>query len=61
MDFLGVPAVLGRDAVRKIFRENYIKGVRNDQLQAAIIERRNRERRIGAPLKPGREEEYDDA
>jgi hypothetical protein len=45
MDILGIPTSLGRDKVRAVFRDNCVVGVRNDQLQAAIIERRNRERR----------------
>lgn len=49
MDILGISPSYGRDKVRKIFADNYIVGVRNDQLQAAIIERRNRLRRKPVP------------
>lgn len=45
MDILGISPSLGRDKVRKIFSDNGVVGVRNDQLQAAIVERRNRQRR----------------
>jgi hypothetical protein len=46
MDILGVPTSCGRPAVRKIFKDNGVVGIRNDQLSAAIIERRNRQRRL---------------
>ena len=50
MDLLGISPSYGRDRVRKIFRDNGVVGVRNDQLGAAIIERRNRIRRL-SPVK----------
>lgn len=49
MDGLGIPPSYGRDRVRSILRENNISGMRNDQLQCAIIERRNRIRRSFVP------------
>lgn len=45
MDILGIAPSFGRDKVRAIFKENHVVGIRNDQLQAAIVERRNRLRR----------------
>jgi hypothetical protein len=56
MDILGISPSLGRDKVRKVFADNGVVGVRNDQLQAAIIERRNRLRR----LVPSRRDERDE-
>ncbi|HEV2354665.1 MAG TPA: AAA family ATPase, partial [Puia sp.] len=53
MDEYGISPSLGRDAVRKILRDNNITGVRNDQLQAAIIERRNRQGRLVPPVRDG--------
>lgn len=49
LDILGIAPSYGRDRVRTILRENGVSGMRNDQLQAAIIERRNRVRRTFAP------------
>lgn len=53
MDLLGISPSYGRDKVRKIFRDNGVVGVRNDQLNAAIIERRNRIRRLSPPSGTG--------
>ena len=52
MDELGIPASYGRDRARTILRDNRVTGMRNDQLQAAIIERRNRARRSLVPSTP---------
>lgn len=49
MDILGIPVSYGRDKVRAILKDNGVGGMRNDQLQAAIIERRNRTRRSFVP------------
>ncbi len=45
LDRLGIPPSYGRDRTRAILKDNGVGGMRNDQLQAAIIERRNRVRR----------------
>ena len=45
MDLFGIPTTFGRDRVRKVLKDNHVVGVRNDLLGAAIMERRNRERR----------------
>ena len=45
MDILGLPVSLGREKVRAALHDHNIVGLRNDALQAAIIERRNRARR----------------
>ena len=50
LELLGVPTSWGRDKVRKVLKDNQIVGVRNDCLQAAITERRNRERRLPTPV-----------
>lgn len=47
MDYLGIPTSYGRPRVRAILKDNSVVGIRNDQLSAAIIERRNRIRRLG--------------
>ena len=52
MDSLAIPTAWGRDRVRKTLKDNGVAGVRNDALQAAILERRNRERRLPT-LPPG--------
>ncbi len=49
MDKLGVPESYGRDRVRGILRDHNISGMRNDALQAAIVERRNRRRKAFVP------------
>jgi hypothetical protein len=46
MEELGISPSLGRDKVRKILKDHNITSMRNDALQAAIIERRNRQRRF---------------
>jgi hypothetical protein len=45
MDRLGIPSSYGRDRTRTILKDSGVTGMRNDQLQAAIIERRNRVRK----------------
>jgi AAA domain len=52
LDRLGIPASYGRERTRSILKQNNITGLRNDQLQAAIIERRNRLRREVVPVRP---------